>query len=145
MDTTNIFVAALPSQEVQTQIMDTIRTHKSSLEYAHGIRWERPVDLHITLGYLRGIKTSDISQVLPHFEAITHHSCIQTAVKGATVYGSALCLQLAPLEAYLKLHQCLEAALEQSCQGIYEFNSHNHCDFALSLLGFIYFGEISEP
>lgn len=139
MDTTNIFVAALPNSSTRNSILERINQHAGNLSCKKNVRWERSVDLHITLGYLRGIKISDISQILPHFQIIENHPAIHATVKSSTVYGSALCLQLEPLEAFLTLHNHLVDALEQSCQGIYQFNSHNHFDAHMTL------GRLQQP
>lgn len=121
---TNIFIAALPtlieSKNLCTKVNQNIQNLGSSIK----INWTMLLDLHITLGYIKGVALDDLSTIESTFDFIGQEKQLKAKVIGAKVFNTALTLELAPIDVMTNMHLSLAQALAQVCDQKYRFSQH---------------------
>jgi 2'-5' RNA ligase len=124
----NVFIAALPVESAQTDIFTQLQKNEHILGAEVPIAWTPPVDLHITLGYLRGFNMSDLEALIAAFDIATEFQTLQAIAISAKIYGTAICLSLQPNKVFLKMHQKLIKALREVEAQKYSFSRHASFD-----------------
>jgi 2'-5' RNA ligase len=124
----NIFLAALPSHDNRTIIMQKINACEAKRSPLVRVQWTHTQDLHATLGFIPEVDPKDIKQIVPAFNPITQSPAFMAHVAEVKAYGTAIVLRLEPYPHFSALHKKMNHQLMEATENRYQFDTKKRYD-----------------
>jgi 2'-5' RNA ligase len=130
---TNIFLAALPSNDNRAAITQKISACEAKRSPLVRIQWSQMNDLHVTVGFIQGVEEKDIRTIALGMSDVSKNAPFMANVEDVRIYGTAIVLRVEPHHRFLAIHKAMNQKLLDISNQQYHFLMDRRYDAHLTI------------